>query len=68
MYTAKVAVCPEIRTKHSAQSEHHVEFFNVNPLAPSDPFLGRAAQLTSRRFILNTYSTNIRTEYFKRAA
>ena len=32
MYKAKVAVCSEIRTKHSTQSEHHVEFFNVNPL------------------------------------
>jgi hypothetical protein len=29
MYTAKVAVCSEIRTEHSAQSEDHVEFFNV---------------------------------------
>jgi len=28
-YKAKVAVCSEIRTKHSTQSEHHVEFFNV---------------------------------------
>jgi hypothetical protein len=37
-----------------------------NPLAPSDPYMGRTAQLTSRRCILNTYSTNIRTEYFKR--
>ena len=26
-YKAKFAVCFEIRTKHSAQSEHHVEFF-----------------------------------------
>jgi hypothetical protein len=34
----------------------------------SDPYMGRTAQLTSRRCILNTYSTNIRTEYFKRAA
>jgi len=33
MYTAKVAVCSEIRTKHSKQSEHHVEFFSVNPLS-----------------------------------
>jgi hypothetical protein len=31
MYTAKVVVCSEIRTKHSAQSEHHVEFLNVKP-------------------------------------
>jgi hypothetical protein len=26
MYKAKVALCSEIRTKHSVQSEHHVEF------------------------------------------
>jgi len=25
----KVAVCSEIRTKPSTQSEHHVEFLNV---------------------------------------
>jgi len=25
-YKAKVAVCSEIRRKHSTQSEHHVEF------------------------------------------
>ena len=31
MYKAKVAVCSEIRTEHSAQSEHHVEFLNVKP-------------------------------------
>jgi hypothetical protein len=29
MYTAKAAVCSEIRTKHSTQSEYHVEFSNV---------------------------------------
>jgi hypothetical protein len=29
MYEAKVAVCSENRTKHSTQSEHHVEFLNV---------------------------------------
>jgi len=29
MYKAEVAVCSEIRTKHSTQSEHHVEFLNV---------------------------------------
>jgi len=30
MYKAKVAVCSEIRTKHSTQQgEHHVEFLNV---------------------------------------
>ena len=29
LYKAKVAVCSDIRTKHSAQSEHHVEYLNV---------------------------------------
>jgi hypothetical protein len=41
---------------------------DINPLAPNDPHMGRTAQLTSRRCILNIYSTDIRTEYFKRAA
>ena len=31
MYKAKVAVCSDIRTKLSTQSERHVEFFNVKP-------------------------------------
>jgi len=31
IYTAKVAVCSEIRTKHSTQREHLLEFFNVKP-------------------------------------
>jgi len=30
-YKANVVVCFEIRTKHSTQSEHRVEFLNVNP-------------------------------------
>ena len=32
MYKAKVAFCSDIRTKHSTQSERHVEFFNINPI------------------------------------
>jgi len=31
MYRAKVAVWSEIRTKHSTQTEHHVELLNVKP-------------------------------------
>jgi hypothetical protein len=31
MYKEKFAVCSEIRTKHSTQREHHVEFLNVQP-------------------------------------
>jgi hypothetical protein len=30
MYKGKVAVCFEIRTKHSTQSEQHVEFWMLN--------------------------------------
>jgi hypothetical protein len=37
----------------------------VNPLTPNDPDWGRTAPLTSKRFILYIYSTNIVTEYFK---
>jgi hypothetical protein len=31
MYKIKAAVCSEIPTKHSKQSKHNVEFFNVKP-------------------------------------
>ena len=30
-YKTKVAVCSDIRTKHSTQSERHVEFLDVKP-------------------------------------
>ena len=39
-----------------------------NPLAPNDVYIRHTARLTSRRCILNMYSTNILTEYFKHAA
>ena len=32
LYKAKVAVCSDIRTKHSKQRERHVEFLNVKPV------------------------------------
>ena len=32
---------------------------------PNDPYTGRTAPLTSKRFILYIYSTNTGTEYFK---
>jgi hypothetical protein len=37
----------------------------VNPLMPSDSYSGRTTPLTSKRFILYIYPTNIGTEYFK---
>ena len=39
----------------------------LNPLTPNDPYMGRTAPLTSKRFILYIYSSNIGTEYFKHA-
>jgi len=38
-----------------------------NRLTPNDPYMDRTAPLTSKRFILCIYSTNIGTEYFKHA-
>jgi hypothetical protein len=32
MYKVKVTFFSEIPTKHSTQSEHHVEFFYVKPV------------------------------------
>ena len=37
----------------------------INPLKPNNQYRGRTALLTSKRFILYIYSTNIGTEYFK---
>ena len=34
-------------------------------MTPNDHYSGRTAPLTSKRFILNIYSTNIGTRYFK---
>jgi len=39
-----------------------------NLLKPNDIHICRTAALTSTRYILNIYSTNIHTEYFKHAA
>jgi hypothetical protein len=41
--------------------------YNINRLTPNDPYMGRTAPLTSKRYILYIYSTNIGTEYFKHA-
>jgi len=37
----------------------------INPFTPNDPSSGRTAPLTSKRYTLYIYSTNIGTEYFK---
>jgi len=40
----------------------------INLLKPNDIYIRRTAALTSRRYILYIYSTNIHTENFKHAA
>ena len=40
MYKAKVAVCSDIRTKHSAQSERHVEVWMLNLVVRKDTARG----------------------------
>jgi len=37
----------------------------IKPLTPNDDYNGRTAPLTSERYILYIYSTNVCTEYFK---
>jgi hypothetical protein len=39
----------------------------INRLTPNDPYMGRITPLTSKRWILYIYSTNIGIEYFKHA-
>ena len=43
-------------------------YIPINLLEPNDTYICRTAALTDRRYILNIYSTNIHTEYFKHAA
>ena len=31
LYEAEVSICSDIRTKHSTQSERHVQVLNVKP-------------------------------------
>ena len=48
------------------KNEFNSKVFNL--LKPNDIYICRTAALTSRRYILNMYSTTIHTEYFKHAA
>ena len=51
----------------TAKFNRHTLFL-LNLLKPNDIYICRTAALTSRHYILNIYSTNIHTEYFKHAA
>ena len=64
----RVASRTPLRLGRRQQSEEHLQ--RINTLARNYIYIYncRTAQLTSRRCILNIYSTNILTEYFKHAA
>ena len=55
MYKAKVAVCSEIRTKYSTQSEHYVEFFlMLNLVVPKETArLEKVNKQENGRFLSN---------------
>ena len=55
-----------VSTAQYGGSEHSEDQFNL--LKPNDTYICRTAALTSRRYILNIYSTNMHTEYFKHAS
>ena len=54
---------------HSWRTAIYITYLvTFNLLKHNDIYIFRTAALTSRRYILNIYSTNINTEYFKHAA
>ena len=69
-----VACCRTHRKRTDTVCGYNVGIWNVNLLKPNDIYIYiyiyicRTAALSSRRYILNIYSTNIHTEYFKHAA
>ena len=54
--------------KEAVDSVYVHLFSCINLLKPNDIYICHTAALTSRRYILNIYSTSIHTEYFKHAA
>jgi hypothetical protein len=56
------------KTKTAQEVWLVTSYSTVKALTPNGHYIGRTVPLTSRRCILNIYSTNIRTEYFKHAA
>jgi len=63
-----VDVCHNVRLADSSVHTICDHADRINLLKPNDIYICRTAALTSRRYILNIYSKNIRTEYFKHAA
>ena len=60
------SIIPYRLKNFNSQYFNHCPFLTyINPLTPNDHCSGRTAPLTSKRFILYIYSTNIGTGCFK---
>jgi len=57
--------CSRMSQVCHVSSEYCDQTSVINPLTPNDPYSGRTAPLTSKRFILYIYSTNTGSEYLK---
>ena len=75
MWNVKAKVIPLTKGATETISKSFTQYLSkvpgkheINPLAPNDVYIRRTVQLTCRSRILNIYSTNILTEYFKHAA
>jgi hypothetical protein len=65
-----LVLCYVRLTQHNTRHTHTIYVCAlvgvlINPLKPNDRCSGHTAPLTSKRYILYIYSTNIGTEYFK---
>jgi len=64
-----IILCRSVATLHSVYpyklSISAGRLFHLNLFNPNDIYICLTAAQTSRRYILNIYSTNIHTEYFK---
>jgi hypothetical protein len=65
-YGTKLTACTlpiSLQRRQTWQNNRSTE--QLNPFTPNDPYRGLTAPLTSKRFILYIYSTNITTDNFK---
>jgi hypothetical protein len=61
-------ICEDVQFIFHLEYSWTLNVQHISPLMPNGHYAGRTAPLTSRRCILNIYSTNICTEYFKHSA
>ena len=54
----------DVLRSHYFDNFAYIPLNPIKPLTPNDPYMGRTAPLTSKRYILYIYSTNIDTGTF----